>query len=157
MRRAGLVPRSSGRASGSPAPSPPCQRSRQALPAPFSTWEAQRLGLPQPIRGRHIPAPPRYIHGLFRSRESRLGLHLLSEASPGFPPQIPRCRARPGGHTSPPSPGWPAPCGCSWHIPGFEANLFSFANDQNRIQILKDLITDHADQMKFTEKLIENL
>ena len=98
------------------------------------------------------PVLPRYLHA--SSGLGRAGLASAYFLRPplGAPPR----RASPVGHTFPPSPGWPAPCGCSWHIPRFEPNLVSFENDQNRIQILKDLITEHTDQMKFTE-LIKKL
>ena len=151
-RRAGLVPRRNGRASGSPAPSSTC-REEQASPPSSLLHVGSTEAVPPAAHQRQAPPVlPRYLHA--SSGLGRAGLASAYFLRPplGAPPR----RASPVGHTFPPSPGWPAPCGCSWHIPRFEPNLVSFENDQNRIQILKDLITEHTDQMKFTE-LIKKL
>lgn len=131
-----LVPRRNGRASGSPAPSPTCREEQASPPSSLLHVGSTEAGPPAAHQRQAPPAPPRYLHGLFHLRRAGLASAYFLRPPLGAPPR----RASPVGNTFPPSPGWPAPCGCFWHIPRFEANLVSFANDQNRIQILKDLI-----------------
>lgn len=131
-----LVPRRNGRASGSPAPSPTCREEQASPPSSLLHAGSTEAGPPAAHQRQAPPAPPRYLHGLFHLRRAGLASAYFLRPPLGAPPR----RASPVGNTFPPSPGWPAPCGCFWHIPRFEANLVSFANDQNRIQILKDLI-----------------